>query len=288
MVFSKRIQFFEFLDLTWLPNLLRRYLLEYLNFFLYKMTRPYRGVEAMVADWVGKAGHNAVLDMGSGGGGHIEFLIARAETQNLKMPKLVVSDLHPDAEINAYKALKAKYGEDRVDFIERPVNAFRPEEADIRLRSMFSAFHHLSPDQVREMFKDVCANSDGIMIVDGTRRAVLPVLLMLLQFPVFMFLYPFVVPNFSWGRLFFSIVVPLLPFMMTFDSVVSMLRAYTMDEIKSLFPPEARDRFVIEGRTLPVLGGIFHTNVLAAYRRQPPRDAAQPFLETASSMSVAG
>jgi hypothetical protein len=139
---------------------------------------------------------------------------------------------------------------------------------------MFSAFHHLSPDQVRALFADVYRNADGIMIVDGTRRALLPALLMLLQFPVFMLVYPFVAPNFSLGRLFFSIVVPVLPFMMTFDSIVSMLRAYTMDEIKSLFPPEAAACFVIEGTTLPILGGVFHTNVLAAYRQRPAHGAA--------------
>ena len=236
-------------------------------FFLYKMTQPYKGVEKMVAEWVRNAGHDTVLDMGSGGGGHIDFLIDRAEKGNLTLPKMVVSDLHPESEIDAYQALKDKYGDGRVDFVERPVNAFCPNEGKYRLRSMFSAFHHLSPEQVREMFSDVCQNSDGIMIVDGTRRALMPALICLCLFPVFMFVYPFVVPGFSLGRLFLSIVIPVLPFMMTWDSVVSMLRAYTMDEIKALFPPGADQSFVIEGTTIPILGGIFHTNVLAVYRQ---------------------
>lgn len=264
---SRRLHLFEFLDLDWLPGWIRQALLEYLNFGLYRLWQPYRGVETILANWARKAGGDAVLDLGSGGGGHVDWLLRTSEKTGVSLPTFVLSDLFPLPNLPSYIAIRARYGEDKVAFRESPVDACDPRERKIPLRSMFSIFHHLRPEQARRLLANACRTSDGIIIAEGVRRAPLAALLMAIQLPVFMFVMPFAASNFSVRRLVFSAVVPVIPLMMAFDGAVSMLRAYTASEIESLFPDDAREHFVIESARLPVLGGLFETTVVTAYRR---------------------
>jgi hypothetical protein len=268
MFIQKRLQLFEFLDLPWVTGWPRQGMLEYLNFLLYRMTEPYKGVDRVMADWAAEAGQSAVLDMGSGGGGHVDWMIRHADASGQRLPRFVLSDLFPQPNLPTYESIQAKHGKDKVGFISRSVDACSPKENSFRLRSMFSIFHHLTPEQARRMLASACAESDGILIAEGVRRAVLPALMMVTLLPVYMFVMPFAAPHFTVRRLVFSALIPIIPLMMVFDGVASVLRAYTGNEIVGLFPKEAHDSFDIKTHTFRFLGGIFSTTVVTALRRR--------------------
>jgi hypothetical protein len=44
---------------------------------------------------------------------------------------------------------------------------------------------------------------------------------------------PFILP-FRWSRLFWTYIVPALPLVLTFDVVVSLLRLYSVEELRGL------------------------------------------------------
>lgn len=242
-------------------------MLEYLNFLLYRMAQPYRGVEQILSAWASEGAHGAVLDMGSGGGGHVDWLIRRADALGLPMPKFVLSDLFPKANLPTWETIQSRHGMTRVGYVTDAIDACAPEVSTIRLRSMFSIFHHLTPDQARRMLASACSDSDGILVAEGVRRAVLPAVMMAMLLPVYMFVMPLAAPHFTARRLLFSMVIPIIPLMMAFDGVASVLRAYTADEIVSLFPEGARGSFDIKAHTFRSLGGIFATTVVTASRR---------------------
>ncbi len=267
MLLRKRLQLFEFLDLPWIGGWVRQSMLEYLNFLLYRMAQPYRGVEQILSRWASDGPKGFVLDMGSGGGGHVDWLIRRADASGLPIPKFILSDLFPKANLPTWETIQSRHGITKVGYVADPIDACAPEVSTIRLRSMFSIFHHLTPEQARQMLASACSDSDGILVAEGVRRAVLPAFMMAMLLPVYMFVMPFAAPHFTARRLVFSCIIPIIPLMMTFDGVASVLRAYTADEIISLFPEGAQAKFEIKAHTFRSLGGIFATTVVTASRR---------------------
>jgi len=267
MLIKKRLQLFEFVDLPWVRGWVRQSMLEYLNFLLYRLAQPYKGVERILTGWAREAGENAVLDLGSGGGGHVDWLLRRAKASGLQLPRFILSDLFPEPNLRSYQSIQAGHGKSKVGYIAYPVNACSPPRNSVRLRSMFSIFHHLTPEQARQMLASACSDSDGILIAEGVHRALLPALLMAMLLPVYMFVMPFAAAHFTVRRLLFSTVIPIIPLMMSFDGAASVLRAYTADEIVSLFPKDAHQRFDIKAYTFRSLGGVFTTTVVTALRR---------------------
>jgi hypothetical protein len=264
----KRRQLFEFADLPWVKGWLREGMFEYMNFLLYRMTQPYEGVERVLVTWALEAGEDVVLDLGSGGGGHVDWLFRRAKQLGLGLPRFVLSDLFPAPNIGSYKWIQARHGTHNVTYLSDPVDACTPPKTPCRLRSMFSIFHHLTPDQARRMLASACSDSDGILIAEGVRRALTPAIMMVLLLPAYMFLMPFAAPHFTVRRLLFSTLIPVIPLMMAFDGVASVLRAYTADEIVSFFPQSAQGEFEIKTYTFRFLAGIFATTVVTARRKK--------------------
>ena len=110
MLLRQRLQLFEFLDFPWVTGWVREGILEYLNFLLYKMTQPYQGVERVLTKWAAEAGEDTILDMGSGGGGHVDWLFRYAKASGISLPKFVLSDLFPGPNVPSYQSIQAAHG----------------------------------------------------------------------------------------------------------------------------------------------------------------------------------
>ena len=114
-----------------------------------------------------------------------------------------------------------------------PVDAVKVPAEMTGLRTMFQAFHHLRLDQARAALADAAAKGQGVAIFDGSRLAwwLWPLLLIT---PLRVLLAtPFIRP-FRWSRLFWTYIVPALPLVLTFDVVVSLLRLYSVEELRGL------------------------------------------------------
>jgi hypothetical protein len=101
-------------------------------------------------------------------------------------------------------------------------------------RTMFSAFHHLDPGQARTALADAVMHGEGIAVFEmGGKRSVL-MLLAVLPVPVRVLLaVPFIRP-FRWSTLLWTYLVPLLPIVLLMDSIVSVLRIYSREELRGL------------------------------------------------------
>ena len=79
----------------------------------------------------------------------------------------------------------------------------------------------------------------GFAIVELQDRYVSSILLMLLLLPA----YPLLSLLYRWRdpvHLFFTFVIPILPWVQVFDGVVSCLRTRTFDEVMQLMPGEVK------------------------------------------------
>lgn len=81
--------------------------MDVLNLML-RLGGQYRRMHEPLLDWVQRAGGDAVLDLGSGGGGPMDSMLQAAESANLAMPKIVLSDLFPN--LAQFAEMRDRYG----------------------------------------------------------------------------------------------------------------------------------------------------------------------------------
>jgi hypothetical protein len=123
-----------------------------------------------------------------------------------------------------------------ITYHPKPVDATRVPPELPGFRTMFTAFHHLRPDQARAMLADAVAKGEGIAVFEPGERNLLVLLLLplLLLTPLRVLIAtPFIRP-FRWSRLFWTYLVPAVPLVLLFDSIVSVLRWYSVRELRGL------------------------------------------------------
>ncbi len=233
---------FEFCDQPWLPALVREGYLDCLN-QIHRLWQPYRHIAPVVSAFADRIGAQEILDLASGGGGQVALVLKYLDKQNLKAPRFVLSDRYPD--LSAWQALKERLGE-RVSFFASPL-AFSAIPPNFRALTIFSAFHHLPPEEAKALLAEVVAKRDGICIVEFTRRTLMDLLSMLPAFFINL-LAPLTTPRFRLGKLVLS---PVIAALVSFDGFVSALRSYTADEILAMLPPGADQRFAIASGEVP-------------------------------------
>jgi hypothetical protein len=110
------------------------------------------------------------------------------------------------------------------------------------VRTLWNAFHHFRPAQAREILASAVRARRPIAVFEVLTRQ--PLLLASLFFSplVAMLTVPFWRP-FRASSLFFSWVVPLIPFVILWDGIVSWLRVYSEPELRELVTPFAGEAY---------------------------------------------
>lgn len=193
-----------------------------------------------------------MLDLGSGGGGPVVTMLRASLRDNTAMPRVILSDLHPS--VPHYAGLQSEFGSDRLGYVEEPVSATSVQHRDIRLRSICSAFHHFTPGQAAELVADATAQADGLFIAEPLQRNLRHLLLVALSGPLPYMLAPFFADGWSWRKLLFCTILPVIPLLVMFDGCVSVLRTYSVDEVIALIPASKRNDFEIRHGVLPYMG----------------------------------
>ncbi|KAI1473021.1 uncharacterized protein F4812DRAFT_36210 [Daldinia caldariorum] len=157
----------------------------------------------------------------------------------------VLTDLHPHVE--AWSAACKK--SDRLTYVAQPVDAARAPDDLIRRytedkennkkngRGIFRlfnlAFHHFDDDLARAILKNTVETSDGFGIFELQDRTPTG-LLTCFAFGFFILLIAPLLYWWSPARLFWVYVIPVVPFVLVFDGLVSCLRTRTAHEVEAL------------------------------------------------------
>lgn len=237
----RRLHLFEFCDQPWFGGVFREGFMDCLNQFN-RVFRFYEGAARAFHNWSAQRGMLPVLDLASGGGDHIEMLLRGALRENITLPQIVLSDLYPQT--NHFRSLVARWGEKKVKFLGRPISALDTKDTEFRMRSCFSAFHHFDREQARLLIKDSLRNGDGLFIAECLHSGWLAAILIILGIIPSM-CAPFFSERISFSKVFFSTVLPIVPLIVVFDGLVSMLRLYSVPEIWELVPEEYRNEVEI-------------------------------------------
>lgn len=218
-----RLHLFEFEDLPWFPHVIREGMLDFLRFMITKLN-AYEAAIPLLQELLERTGQRHITDLCSGAGGGIAG-VQQALVQKMQEPvQVTLTDLYPN--IASYQYLKLQTKGD-IDFIAVPVDATSVPASITGVRTIFSSFHHLKPEQAQAVLQDAADKGAALGIFEGASKSWFELLALWLFFPVIIFLVtPFIRP-FKFSRLFFTYLIPIVPFGILWDGTVSLLRIYT-------------------------------------------------------------
>lgn len=245
-----RPRFFEWEDLPWFPDTIRRGMLDFLAFFL-RLGRLYDPAVPLLKRVLRRTGNTALLDLASGGGGPLEGLWQQLQTPGRPV-RIFLSDRFPNSA--AYRRLEAATG-GVVSGIEAPVDAAAVPARLQGVRTLFSAFHHFPPAAALRMLRDAAEKQAPLIVLDGGGPRLLLALGVLLQPLVFLVATPFLRP-FRWSRLVFTYLLPVIPFCTLWDGLVSVWRLYSVRDLKKLSARAQAQGYTWEAGTLPHSSGV--------------------------------
>lgn len=223
-----RVHLFEFEDQSWFPDVFRKGITDYLQYAANKIDL-YKPVIPVIRKGLEKSGNKRIVDICSGGGGGISkvFEYMKAEYDDTKV---VLTDKYPN--IVAFKNLADRSNGD-IDFVSNPVDAVDVPKDLEGFRTQFVSFHHFRPAQAQRILENAAQSHAAIGIFEATERSLVNFIAMLFTPIVVMLAVPFIRP-FSWSRLFFTYVIPAIPLFTMWDGLVSVLRTYSVKELKKM------------------------------------------------------
>lgn len=241
-----RVHLFEFEDQAWFPDVIRKGGTDFLRYFLI-LSELYKPCIPLIRQALKDSGENNLIDLCSGGGGYVEQVYQELNGNNEQKIGITLSDKYPN--LQAYELLNQRTG-GGITYVSTPVDAAHVPPDLKGLRTLFSAVHHFKPDQVTAILKNAVDQRAPIALFDGGEKGILPMLgLLLFNSLAFLILTPFFKP-FTFSRLFFTYLVPLIPLYTLWDGLVSLLRMYEPEELKKMADSLKADNYVwLSGKT---------------------------------------
>jgi hypothetical protein len=228
-VFFLIVRLFEIHDQAWFPQFLRDEFVDGLQMIL-DVTNTYQPIAKLLRKRLEESGAERVLDLCSGAGGPWPSLVRHFEISGAKPPEVFLTDKYPSArKLDDFESAATS----RIHFLRHSVDATQIPEHLHGFRTLFSSFHHLNPDEARGLLQDSVSKRQGIGIFEAPARRTLT-LLSLLFIPIAAWLFvPFRRP-FRWSRLLWTYLIPVIPFVLFFDGLISCLRAYSPAELQEM------------------------------------------------------
>jgi len=225
----RRLQLFELEDLSWFPDVWRRAMTRYMRTAVNLVGFPAPWAEKLAALGPQGGGVFRIVDLGSGSGGAIPSIISELRRKGYS-PEVTLTDLYPNPE--SFSTEHNAVGVKEVRYWPEPIDAtcVPPEFAGVR--TMFLSFHHHPPERARAILRDAFDKRIGIGVFEFSARKPIVLLSNLLLAPLaVLFVTPIIRPL-KLSQLFFTYVIPLVPFFMLWDALVSGLRTYSPEEFR--------------------------------------------------------
>ncbi|KAK6359208.1 hypothetical protein TWF696_000372 [Orbilia brochopaga] len=261
-ILGPRIDLFEINDLTWFPPYLRERIQVCLTFcwsISFPNLRSGPSASSALAGVLRKELGPSLpsytfIDFCAGAGGPTPIverhLNGQLKQEGLQPVKFVLTDLWPNPE--AWRRIQAE--SPAVSWVAQPVDAGKAPKKEVLLGDegggdgdgvaagrgkkvfrMFNlAFHHFDDEGAKRILRDAITGSDAIGVFEIQSRSFSGFLQVAAIGPILTFLTPFHRPFWTLGHLFFTYIIPILPFVMVFDGYMSALRTRTPQEILAL------------------------------------------------------
>ena len=197
--------------------------------FIQTIFRLHRPIVLLLAEILRITNRRQIIDLCSGGKPVLEIQEA------LSAAELNISITLTDrfANSRAFRQIE-EASEKQIRFVRESVDARSVPDQPDGFRTMFNSFHHFRESDARRILRDAVNAGEPLAICEYAERTLPIVLLTMIPTPFLVALgTPFIRP-FRWSRLFLTYLPPLIPLTCWWDGVVSYLRAYTVEKLKTL------------------------------------------------------
>ena len=225
----KRWHLFELGDQDWFPGPLRSLIMDLLQYQL-TLWGVYKLVVPELKKLMQTVNSVHIIDLCSGGGGAL-LQIQETLAQEGYPVSITLTDKYPN--IEAFQKIR-QLSNNQIDFRCEPVDAISVPDDLEGIRTLFTSFHHFKPATARKLLQNVVDNKAVIGVFEFTERKLSNVIKMILVSPILVLCEtPFVRP-FKWSRLFWTYIIPLVPFIYLWDAMVSHLRTYSTEDLQDM------------------------------------------------------
>ncbi len=181
-----------------------------------------------------------ILDLCSGGSGPWLRLAPQLERDYGIRPRVCLTDKYPNHCAFARASEELGGTTQTIASVSESVDATCVPRYLSGFRTIFSSFHHFGPTVAGAVLRGAVEDGRGIGVFEVARRG--PKTLLTLCFTPFLllFLTPSIRP-FRWSRLVWTYLIPVVPFIIWYDGIVSCLRAYSLAELREMMEATAAE-----------------------------------------------
>ena len=225
----RRLHLFEILDQPWCPKVVRDGATDFLE-HITNFADIYAPVRPLLLAAIWRSGSRNVVDLCSGGGGPWLSPAWSAARTNGDSPMTVwLTDKFPSAALGP----RLNKSDNSLRAVSEPVDATAVPSTLNGFRTIFASFHHFSDDAAVRLLQDAVSKGEGIASAEVTSRTLKSLAIVVLVPLACLLMTPFMRP-FILSRLLFTYLIPLIPFTLLWDGVVSCARTRTPAELKEL------------------------------------------------------
>lgn len=221
---------FEIEDFSWYPKVLRDGQTDYLR-FLTKTFEVFLPIAPLLLEAMNKTKQNKLFDFCSGGGGSVLEISNYLKKLGLQSFKTTLSDLYPNLE--AFEFIQEQ-SNDEISYVSNSVNALYPPDETDDFWTIFNGFHHFRPEEAKQILKNAVDQNKAIGVFEPLDKSLWQWIVNTISLTLLIFIFmPFIRP-FRWSRLFFTYLIPIIPLVTLWDGYVSILRLYTVKDMKKM------------------------------------------------------
>ena len=222
-----RFHLVEIHEQSWFPSSLRDLATDALQFG-FNLLNVYAPVTPLLQNALDGTGKRSVVDLCSGGGG--PWLELSQTLRGESGLQIWLTDKYPNP--RAVENVRSVSG-NSIRYYPDPVDAAKVPRELAGFRTMFTSFHHFSPEEARAILQDAVDAGEGIGIFEITKRSPFTIGITL-AWALMLFLCTLWIRPFRWSRLFWTYLVPVIPAVLVCDGVVSCLRTYRTQELREI------------------------------------------------------
>jgi hypothetical protein len=223
-----RLHLVELEDQAWFPDVLRNAGTAYLRLAA-ELTSQAKYMAPTLAKVMRATGVTKIVDLCSGGGGPIGDVVDVLREEGVEATA-VMTDLYPSTTVLERVADKS---DGKLAAHPEPVDATAVPSALEGCRTLFNGFHHFRPADAKAILQNAVDSRVPIAVFEVVGRTPPALVGMLFSPLVVLFVVPFLRP-FDWRWLFFTYLIPIIPFFVMFDGFVSCLRVYSVAELDAM------------------------------------------------------
>jgi hypothetical protein len=260
-----RIKSSELHEQPWFPKTLRNGVTDALQ-CVFKFGKVYEPIVPELAKAIQAAGARGVVDLCSGAGGPWTWLRSSlARQMNSERIEICLTDKFPN--IAAFEREK-EISDGAITYCRESIDASKIPPSLDGFRVLFTSFHHFSPEEAAAILQDAVDNRRGIAVFEAARRSPLTILLTSIMFFAGFLAVPLIRP-FRASLLFWTYLIPVVPFVLWFDGVLSCLRSYPPAELTELVSRVTPQDYVWD--IGEVMGLFTPITYLLGYPAPPPK-----------------